>query len=138
VRGDELASHKYLHLIEPRSLTVVFVCQAMRDVPISGGHPDVITALYFLDAHQLLLSADDSGNIMAWFVRPSRWKGQLAFQLHTPAATKDAQPSTALSLPAPTLKQQSTSNKSEAPNTDPIRLVNAISKFVHNAVDRPS
>lgn len=107
------------------------LCQAMRDVPISGGHPDVITALFFLDAHQLLLSADDSGNIMAWFVRPSRWKGQLAFQLHTPAATKDAHTSNALALPAPTLKHPSTSSKAETTNTDPIRLVNAISKSLH-------
>ena len=63
--------------------------QSMRDVPIAGGHPDVITCLCFIDSHQLLLSADDSGTIMAWFVRPSRWKGQLAFTLHTPAVPKD-------------------------------------------------
>jgi WD40 repeat protein len=91
--------------------------QALRDVPISGGHPDVITALTFLDQQQLLLSADDSGNIMAWFVRPSRWKGQLAFQLHTPG--KETTTSVIKHTRAPSMH-----------NHDPIRLVNAASKSV--------
>ena len=95
--------------------------QAMRDVPIAGGHFDVITALYFLDAHQLLLSGDDSGAIMAWFVRPSRWKGQPAFQLFTPPTAKEHS----------TFGRSATAKKTPlAPNNDPIRLVNGMSESV--------
>ncbi len=99
--------------------------QAMRDVPISGGHPDVITALLFLDKQQLLLSADDSGNIMAWFVRPSRWKGQLAFQLHTPVPAKDPAappPSTSVVVVAPAPVRTHQRMASQA-NPDPIKDV---------------
>jgi len=96
--------------------------QAMRDVPIAGGHPDVITALSFIDEHQLLLSADDSGNVMAWFVRPSRWKGQLAFQLQTPGkALAAAETAVVPSSPSKHTRAQSTANP------DPIRLVKTAS-----------
>ena len=95
--------------------------QAMRDVPIAGGHFDVITALYFLDAHQLLLSGDDSGAIMAWFVRPSRWKGQLAFQLFTPPTAKEH---------STFVRSATTKKTTPAPNNDPIRLVNGMSESV--------
>ena len=88
--------------------------QAMRDVPLQGFHPDVITALVFLDDHQLLLSADDSGSIKAWFVRPSRWKGQLAFELHTPPTKRQANGTT-----QPT--------KEPIKNDDPIRQVTGLS-----------
>jgi WD40 repeat protein len=99
--------------------------QAMRDVPIQGGHPDVITALIFLDQQQLLLSADDSGGIMAWFVRPSRWKGQLAFELHTPAAKKETPPTTAAAV-VPLSKARHHRGASQS-NPDPIKLVSGMS-----------
>lgn len=100
--------------------------QAMRDLPIQGCHQDVITAMCFIDANQLLISGDDSGAIMAWFVRPSRWKGQLAFTLHTPNTPKASQTA------AEKLKEQEQEeiNKRNAAwiNDDPIRQVNGLGK----------
>jgi WD40 repeat protein len=85
--------------------------QAMRDVPIQGGHVDVITSMCFLDDHQLLLSADDSGEIMAWFVRPNRWKGQLAFQLKTPSAREGGTPTLARQASAMPIPSYSSSSE---------------------------
>jgi len=67
------------------------------------GHSDVITSLLFLDStpytlpralpvatpgpsvrpSRLLVSGDESGSLMFWFTKPSKWKGQLAFGLST-------------------------------------------------------
>lgn len=95
--------------------------QAMRDVPVQGYHSDVITAMLFIDAQHILLSADDSGTIMAWFVRPSRWKGQLAFELHTPITKKEgATTTTNESTPA-------SSSTFDPNNADPIRRVTGLS-----------